>query len=284
MFDYSGRLYTFGCSMTRYHYPTWADILGKEFSYYENWGRGGHGNLFIFNSVIECLARNQLTSNDTIIVMWSAISRYDYYKINEWCIENDTLRLPKHFVCPYGNEVRDYAYFYALYNLLESKHINFKFLAWHPYAKDSVAGNIYKSVLDKISIVNFDKLNKRIIEKPILKLELLYNRLAGSEWPSLQELLDKKINSYPLKIKQEVEEFYSIINKNRYEYVEEKESDAVDLHPGPLQHLTGLQTIFPTVALSKTTIDWIADIDHKVQNKLPYNFNEFAKATPKERF
>ena len=28
-----GRLFAFGCSLTRYHWPTWADILGQ--SYYE---------------------------------------------------------------------------------------------------------------------------------------------------------------------------------------------------------------------------------------------------------
>ena len=44
MFNYTGRLYTFGCSMTSYFYPTWADILGQEFSYYENWGEPGAGN------------------------------------------------------------------------------------------------------------------------------------------------------------------------------------------------------------------------------------------------
>lgn len=33
------RLFTFGCSFTKFFWPTWADILGQEFDYYENWGR-----------------------------------------------------------------------------------------------------------------------------------------------------------------------------------------------------------------------------------------------------
>ena len=67
--SFQGNLYTFGCSMTSYSWPTWADILGKEFDYYENWGRGSAGNLYIFESVIECLTKNKITSNDTIITV-----------------------------------------------------------------------------------------------------------------------------------------------------------------------------------------------------------------------
>ena len=46
-----GRLFTFGCSMTKYYYPTWADILGKHWEYFENWAEPGGGNQFIFNSL-----------------------------------------------------------------------------------------------------------------------------------------------------------------------------------------------------------------------------------------
>ena len=45
------RLFTFGCSLTRYHYPTWANIGGKNFTEFQNWGAPGGGNNFILNSV-----------------------------------------------------------------------------------------------------------------------------------------------------------------------------------------------------------------------------------------
>ena len=35
------RLFTFGCSFTQYWWPTWADILGYQHDFYENWGRCG---------------------------------------------------------------------------------------------------------------------------------------------------------------------------------------------------------------------------------------------------
>jgi hypothetical protein len=66
MFNYQGRLFTFGCSFTQYIWPTWADILAREFEYYENWGSSGAGNQYIFHSLVECYQRNLLNSNDTI--------------------------------------------------------------------------------------------------------------------------------------------------------------------------------------------------------------------------
>ena len=271
MFNYSGRLYTFGCSFTRYYYPTWADILGKEFSYHENWGKKGHGNLFIFNSVIECLARNQLTSNDTIIVIWSAISRFDYYKVDSWYTPTEKTKLPEEFICPYGNEIRDYAYFYALYELLKSKNINFKFLSWHEYNKNNATGKIYESILNKIIKIKFDKFNKNIIlhnndEK--IRLESLFNRLAGAEWPTLNQILKREIDDYPLHIKEEIEkEFYYLIKTGTYKY--SNYSVATELHPSPLQHMEGLKTVFPELTLSNSTINWITDINNKLENKLP---------------
>ena len=281
MLDYSGKLYTFGCSMTKYYYPTWADILGKEFSYYENWGEGGQGNLFIFNSVIECLARNKITDKDTIIVMWSAISRFDYYKDNQWCVSNKEYPLPKQFDCPYGSEVRDYAYFYALYRLLESKNINFKFLAWYQYNTQGSAGLVYQDVLDKIITVKFGNFNKPIIKTPLLKMQQLYDRLCGSSWPSLSELLNNHTNDYADNIKKEINEFYTIINENQYDYIEKTKD--IDRHPGPLQHLAGLKDALPNVVLSDSTIDWITEIDIKVQNSIPIDPTYYFKNTPKER-
>ena len=40
-------LYTFGCSFTKYVWPTWADLLLSQVDG-ENWGMCGGGNKFIF--------------------------------------------------------------------------------------------------------------------------------------------------------------------------------------------------------------------------------------------
>ena len=73
------RLYTFGCSFTNYKWPTWADILSKEFEYFENWGRPGAGNSYITNAVVEASIKNKFTKDDTIMIMWSSMTREDRY-------------------------------------------------------------------------------------------------------------------------------------------------------------------------------------------------------------
>lgn len=73
------RLFTFGCSYTRYQYPTWADFLGLEFEKFENWGLPGIGCRAIFERIIECHARHNITKDDIVIVQWSTHLRHDFY-------------------------------------------------------------------------------------------------------------------------------------------------------------------------------------------------------------
>ena len=80
--DYK-RLFTFGCSMTRYRWPTWADILSKEIPNFYNYGKSGGGNLFISNSIVEANMVHKFNEDDLIMVMWSSIHREDRYKENE---------------------------------------------------------------------------------------------------------------------------------------------------------------------------------------------------------
>ena len=84
------RFFSFGCSFTNYIWPTWADIIGNDFDFYQNWGAAGSGNHFIFNSIIEADARYNFNENDLVIVMWSFIIREDRYINNRW--QHDTIQ------------------------------------------------------------------------------------------------------------------------------------------------------------------------------------------------
>lgn len=70
-------LYTFGCSLTRYHWPTWADLLGFHFDYHENWAASGLGNRAIVERLSECVVRSKITADDVIIVQWTDFHRHD---------------------------------------------------------------------------------------------------------------------------------------------------------------------------------------------------------------
>jgi|TARA_B110000977_G_scaffold200755_1_gene292447 hypothetical protein len=73
------RLFTFGCSFTKYTWPTWADLLGLEFDEFENWGVSGGGNVCTANRVIECIIKNNVNADDIVVVQWSTHLRHDYH-------------------------------------------------------------------------------------------------------------------------------------------------------------------------------------------------------------
>jgi hypothetical protein len=62
------RLFVVGCSFTKYHWPTWADMLGKEYDHFENWGNSGLGNRAIAERLTELVVTNEITQDDTIVV------------------------------------------------------------------------------------------------------------------------------------------------------------------------------------------------------------------------
>ena len=233
MFNYSGRLFTFGCSMTSYVYPTWADILGKKFSHFENWGEVGAGNLYIFNSIVECINRNALTKDDTIIILWSGVSRIDYYQFNEWghmtnVHVNDKKNGNQLISCPDGYEIISYAFFDAIDKLLSKTDVNFIMLNWSDYDSDSRAGRLYKDTLSKIDKFEFEY-NQKISRKlPTSKLTSLYTRVSGTDWPKFDDIFSYDSAQYSSSINKEVSEFFNIVNTNKHIYYAES---TIDPHP-----------------------------------------------------
>jgi hypothetical protein len=73
------RLYTFGCSFTRYYWPTWADMLGQSYDHFENWGNSGLGNRAILERLTECIVHNNISKDDTVIIQWSEFHRFDFH-------------------------------------------------------------------------------------------------------------------------------------------------------------------------------------------------------------
>jgi hypothetical protein len=73
------RLFTFGCSITQFFYPTWADLLIEHFGTGENWGRTGAGNQYIFTRIWEADRINHFNKDDIVIVQWSSMFRDDRF-------------------------------------------------------------------------------------------------------------------------------------------------------------------------------------------------------------
>jgi len=226
------RFFAFGCSFTAYGWPTWADILGKEFDYYENWGCPGAGNFYIFNSVVECLIKNNLGPTDTVIVMWTNIYRNDTYHNNQWQGGGNSYhsRLPDKgkYYDDKGYLIRDLSVIQATKWVLERHRITPYFLSMVPienpdqHSRTSIEGHDIASVLD------------------------LYQDTLKSIRPSIfEQVFDYDWNNRILLP-------VDIADKNprdRDGHIRRR----IDLHAGPAEHLAYLDAVLPEIAVSEQT-------------------------------
>lgn len=266
------RLYTFGCSFTRYDWPTWADILGCEFDHYENWGLGGGGNHFIFNSLVECLIKNKMTHNDYIVVMWSSMLREDRYVNNQWLPLGNIFNSPvydsdfiKKYADPKGYFLRDLAFIHAAAKILDYYKVPYIFTSMIPLNKldelsvdlindsDDII-NAYQKTINLVrpsvyeTIFNFDWASRPLFSSTTVAGKK-YLEVAGAEWPDFKDYLNKKTDGIDQKIIDEIKKF-KIDDWIHWG----KRSDS---HPIPLEHLEYIDKILPEFNISDQTREWV---------------------------
>lgn len=258
------RLFTFGCSFTRYHWPTWADILGKEFDYYENWGQIGGGNQYIFNSLIEAKSRNNFSKDDTIIIMWSNVTREDRYYNNSWVTPGNIftqLLYPDSFVKKFADDrgylIRDLATISAAADLLEYWGVKYHFLSMVPinnvdqYTKKLSSAqdvlDLYYSAIEKI--------------KPSI-FEIIFNFDWTSRFHVARYILDQN----------HIGVIDQTFNKNKYKVVR-------DLHALPAYHLEYLEKILPEYSISNSTKEWVKQIDMETRKSAIEDIDFYSNMT-----
>ena len=260
------RLFAFGCSFTAYHYPTWADIAGTAFDTFENWGKPSSGNNYILNSLIECTLTNQLNSNDTVYIMWSGISRRDYYLKNEWLTKHNDYG--KYQNCIRGDEIQSYSYMAAAQHVLENigcAYQMFTFLDWEP---DPDIKFLYSGVLDSVKVWNYSNTRDyshteydNIFELEEIKLN--YQRLAGSNWPSYANYVAGTYTVNP-DIQQELDGFSKGLKLFK--------STVIDDHPSPATHLKLVEKYLSHLNISSQTKCYIEQVDQSLFEHKKYNF------------
>ena len=237
------RLFTFGCSFTQYwRWPTWADALGRNYDFFENWGYCGGGNSLVFNSLMECHQRRKLTADDDVYIMWSNTSREDRYVGNRWFAKGniywtDGSELPLEYVlkftCERGFLIRDLATITATKNLLEHWGCNWKFMSIVPLGNTNQNSELGFNPNDQISD-NMD-------------VKSLYSSTLSSIAPSVYEtVFGQNWNSRP-----------GIKNTDGRR----------DFHPTPLEHLEYLDNVYPGLINNKSTRDWMAECDQLASEK-----------------
>ena len=249
----TGRFFSFGCSFTQYGWPTWADILGRQFDYYQNWGQSGAGNLFISAAVSECNVKQNLTEGDTVAIMWTNVCREDRYHDHGWTTignvfsSGDTFdkKWIKKFADIRGYFIRDLAMISLVKGFLESKKINYYFLSmqdlWIPIDLDTDTDPY------DISDVQWHYQNINADWKPSV-----HSVIFNNDWYS------RPCNILPRSA------IPNAISKYKFKF--NPRLIRQDTHPSPAEHLEYLDKVLPEVSIDQTTRDWINDLTIKLED------------------
>ena len=184
------RFFAFGCSFTKYKWPTWADILGKSFKERHNYGYEGVGNFYIFKTIMEAITAHKINGDDLVIVQWSGLTREDRYIKGKWMCNGNIFTskiYDKNFLENYTDVehfiFRDITLIAAAYELLEKTKCKFIFTSMSPiFEYENKENNtIQFQKNSSINIKKFINLYKKYINffLPSFK-EVIFN----NEWPS----------------------------------------------------------------------------------------------------
>ena len=208
------RLFTFGCSYTRYSYATWADLIGVNYDESYNFGRGGASNTYIMNKFIEADSMFNFTSDDTVIVMLTGIGRFSYYnKDKTWVTNGDLFEYHFNTKDPVVKEfvTNMYSEDWAIYS------------AW-------VAAKTMKTILT----------SKNVKHKFLMGIDNRnYLRVDGCKWrheePINQTNKTKEIYDL-LDVKETLDEWMTRQKFHRNDYIVWQNNKQQDGHPTPKMH------------------------------------------------
>ena len=217
------RFFAFGCSMTSYGWPTWADIVAQEIPEYYNYAQSGGGNLFISCQVTEASLRHKFTETDLVMVMWSSVAREDRHINGNWLTPGNIYtqnyyddNFVNKFADDLGYLLRDINLITLTKNLLDVSPVEYFMLNMSPFnttCEDYMLNLKYKDIR-KMYSNTFDS-----ILPDILTLEL------KGTWPQ-----------HP---------------------VSKKGGQTADYHPSPIQHFDYLKKLFPEAQWSNHTLKFV---------------------------
>jgi hypothetical protein len=226
----TGRFFAFGCSYTRYSWPTWADIIGQPYrNEYFNYGQAGAGNVFIFNMLMQADQYHKINKNDLVIIQWSSTLREDRYVNNNWVTKGANYF--KDLFDMRGYLIRDLGLVKAAKALLENIGCKFYFISmcgldpsdtiddilFKPAELDKDVSILYKDVLDRILPSFYDVLGA-YTNRPLLLRDKVYlkdsHRIPGEHLSYIKTVMpDVTVD----------EEFVKEAEKQLFENFQEKD-------------------------------------------------------------
>lgn len=225
-------LYAFGCSFTKYIWPTWADILGHYAKDYINFGKARSGSYYSFNQLIHFVTNRNLTEQDIVAICWSTPYREDRIKNSKWLFSGP-LSHPnaKEYQGNFIEELFDVGHYLELQRtfvlsaieILEAKNVNYIMFS-----------------LDNI-LLNFNN-KKNIVENILNNLgsdsNLFYKNLQ------LQIEKNEQYSDYSKKLLTPMMDYLNL-RKNHIRPTLETEDGILvpDYHPTPAEHLRYLENV-----------------------------------------
>ena len=222
------RFFSFGCSFTKYKWPTWADIIGQNIKYHENWAEGGAGNFFIFSSLIELINSHGLTNSDLIGIMWTSCGRTDIYSNKKWIHASQPTyedRLGKFWTKKFGFDershlLRDITFIDSSIRILNTLPCDFFILNAMPIPR-----------------IDVEKSEQEIKNKKITKKEIII--MQDTNDLNSDFILDKDILKKFTKT-------LKILPTSALTLIQNKKNRIIkDQHPLPNEHLEYLNQVLP---------------------------------------
>lgn len=215
--------------MTKYFWPTWADIISKEFKESYNFGKSGAGNMFIALQIAEANQRYNFNRDDLVMVMWSGITREDRYVNQVWQTPGNIYTQNYYddtFIKKYtdvrGYLIRDLGLISLTQQMLKRSNCEFHMLQMNQFVEDPSNYYSYSKNDPKQGLSDVIDLYKDLLDS--IKPDLLTVGCNG-KWPQVP--------------------------------IYHNENQQIDYHPTPDVHLSYLQQIFLNLPLSEETIKWV---------------------------
>lgn len=242
------RLFTFGCSFTKYKWATWANILALDLNCeFYNFGRSGSGNFYISQAISQVDSIYNFSKDDLVIVCWTNISREDRWTTNQgWLTPGNIYSqdmYDKKFMKRWSNEIhfalRDFSYIKLIDEFLKHR-TQYHFL----------------SMCDIKTMVN-QWSNVKNNDVCFEKLVFLYKKNLDKILPSYYNVLWNNDINYKIKLDKK------IIHEN-----------FVDGHPTIIEHFNYLQKIFD-YDFNKTTVNIVEQSHNDCIDYIKFNKIKF---------
>lgn len=206
------RLFTFGCSFTKYRLNTWANILAAKLEpkKFYNFGAAGACNLFIGTRLSQAIKFYDINENDLVMICWTDIDRNSIIENNVWQLRGSIVMNYKDREYTEDDRSiysqRDAMIIQNSYDTLQQHNI--------PFDMFSMA-NFKKSMTPSIAILYHDMLSKL---KPSMidvcmggKIQNPDETLHGDAHPSMRQHLKYLIEVFKMQPTKEITDF---INKH----------------------------------------------------------------------